>query len=114
MEAIFPDVGMVWPQAYSIDIDTHSVEIVKGGDNQDRQEVFLSHLPDPSNVVDKEGNIFLRKELVTNITTQNFGFGYTIAYGTSPHGVTPFSDPSLDPTTMSQLGIAQQAEEGQP
>ena len=67
---------------------------------------------DPSNVGDKEVNIFLRKKLVTNITIRNFGFVYTTAYWTSHHGVTPFADPSLDPTTMAQLGIAQQAEDG--
>ena len=76
------------------------------------KEAVLAHILDPSNVGDKEVNIFLRKQLVTNITTQNFGFGYTIAYGTSHHGVTPFADPSLDPTTMAQLGIVQQAEYG--
>ena len=61
---------------------------------------------------DEEVNIFLRKKLVTNITTQNFGFGYTTAYGTSHHGVTPFADPSLYPTTMAQIGISQQSEDG--
>ena len=62
-------------------------------------------------MVDKEGNIFLSKKIVTNITTQNFRFGYTPACGTSHHGFTPFADPSLDPTTISQIVIAQQAED---
>ena len=44
--------------------------------------------------------------------TQNFGFRYTIAYETSHHGVTQFSDPRFDPTTMAQLVISQQAEDG--
>ena len=38
---------------------------------------------------DEEVKIFLSKQLITNIKTQNFGFGYTTAYGTSHHGVTP-------------------------
>ena len=49
------------------------------------KEAVLAHLLDPSNVGDEEVNIFLSKKLVTNITIQNFGFGYTKAYGTSPH-----------------------------
>ena len=75
------------------------------------KKAVIAHLLDPINVGDEEVNIFLSKNLVTEITTQNFGFRYTIAYGTSHHGVTPFADPSLDPTTMAQLGIAQQAED---
>ena len=72
----------------------------------------LTHLLDPSNVGGEEVNIFLRKQLVTDIMTQNFGFGYTIAYGTTHHGVTPFAVPSLDPTTMAQIDTAQQEEDG--
>ena len=59
------------------------------------KKAVLAHLLDPSNVGDKEVNIFLSKQLATNITTQNFGFVYTTAYGTSHHGVTPYSDPSF-------------------
>ena len=40
----------------------------------------LTLILDPSNVEDGEVNIFLRKQLVTDITTQNFGFGYQIHY----------------------------------
>ena len=54
----------------------------------------------------------MRKKLVTDITTQNFVFKYTTAYGKSYHGVTPFTVPSLDPTTMAQIDIVQQSEEG--
>ena len=46
---------------------------------------FFAHLLNPSNVVDEEVNIFLRKQLVTDVTTQNFGFRYTTAYGASHH-----------------------------
>ena len=60
----------------------------------------------------EEVNILLSKKIVTNITIQNFGFGYTIAYGASHHGVTPFAVPSLDPSTMDQLDIAQKVEDG--
>ena len=76
------------------------------------KNAVLAPLFDPSNVGEKEVNIFLSQKLATNITTQNFGLGYITAYGTLPHGVTPFSDPRLDPTTMAQLGIAQQEEDG--
>ena len=75
------------------------------------KKAVLAPILDLSNVGDKEVNIFLSKQLVTNITTQNFGLGYTPAYGTSHHGITPFSYLSLDPTTMAHLGIAQQAED---
>ena len=77
------------------------------------KKYIITHLLDTSNVGDKEVKNFLSKQLVTNIMTQNFGLGYTTAYGTSHHGVTPFPDPSLDPTTMAQIGIAQQAEDGE-
>ena len=75
------------------------------------KKAVIAPLLDPSNVGDEEVNIFLSKQLVTNITIQNFGFGYTTAYGTSHHGVMPFTDPSLDPTTMAHIVIAQQAED---
>ena len=44
--------------------------------------------------------------------TQNFGFRYTTAYGTSHHVVTPFAVPSLDSPAMAHINIAQQAEDG--
>ena len=75
------------------------------------KKAVIAPLLDPSNVGDEEVNIFLSKQLVTKITTQNFGLGYTTAYGTSHHGVMPFAEPSLDPTTMAQLGITQQSED---
>ena len=71
---------------------------------------FLTNLLNPSNTVDYEVDMFLSKHLVTYTTTQKFGFGYTISYGTSHHGVTSFLFPSLYPTTMAQLDITQQAE----
>ena len=55
------------------------------------KKAFLAPIIDPSNVGDKEVNIFLRKKLVTNITIRNFGFVYTTAYWTSHHEVTPFA-----------------------
>ena len=61
---------------------------------------------------DGESNIFLSKRLVTDITTHNFGFGYTTAYGTAHHGVTPFAVPSLDPATVAQLDIDQKSQDG--
>ena len=76
------------------------------------KNAVLAPLFDPSNVGEKEVNIFLSQKLATNITTQNFGLGYITAYGTLPHGVTPFSDPSFDSTTMAHLGIVQQSEDG--
>ena len=76
------------------------------------KKAVLSPLLDPSNLGDEEVNIFLSKQLVTNITTHNFGLGYTTAYGTLYQGVIPFAYLSLDPTTMSQIGIAQQSEDG--
>ena len=72
---------------------------------------LLAHLLDPSNVVDYEFNIFLSKEFVTDITTQNFGFGYTTAYVTQHHGYTPFAVPSFYPSIMVQLDIDQQAQD---
>ena len=71
----------------------------------------ITHLLDPSNVGDDEVNIFLRKQLVTDITTKNFGFGYTTAYNTAHHGVTPFADTRLDPAAMEQLDIYQQSQD---
>ena len=61
---------------------------------------------------DEYFNILLIKQLVTNITTQNFGFVYNTVYGDSHHGVTSFAVPSLYPTIIAQLDIAQQAEDG--
>ena len=58
----------------------------------------------------EEVKIFLRKKIVIDITTQNFRFRYTKAYGISHHGVTSFSVLSLYPTTISHPYIAQQAE----
>ena len=75
------------------------------------KKAILAHLLDPPNMGDKEANIFLRKHLVTDITTQNFGFGYTTVYGTPHHGVTPFAVPRLDLTTMAQIKITQQEED---
>ena len=49
------------------------------------KKAVLAPILDPSNMGDEEVNIFLSKKLVTDITIQNFGFGYTIAYGTSHH-----------------------------
>ena len=49
------------------------------------KKAVLAPILDPSNVGDEEVNIFLSKQLVTNITTQNFGLGYTTASGTSHH-----------------------------
>ena len=69
----------------------------------------LTCLLDPSNMIDDEVVIFLIKQLVTYITTQNFYFGYTTAYGIAHYGITPFSVPSLDPATMAQLYIYQPA-----
>ena len=71
------------------------------------KKAVLAPLLEPSSVGDEEVNIFLIKKLVTNITIQNFGFGYTTAYETSHHGVTPFAYLSLDPTTIAQLVITQ-------
>ena len=76
------------------------------------KKAVLTHLLDPSNVGDNEVNIFLIKQLVTYITTQKLGFVYTTVYGTAHHGVTPFAFPSLDPTTVAQLHIDQQAQYG--
>ena len=84
---------------------------LKAETNKTGKKAVIAPLLDPSNVGDEEVNIFLSKQLVTNITTQNFRFGYTPACGTSHHGVTPFPDPSVDPTTMAQIGIAQQEED---
>ena len=69
---------------------------------------FLNHLLEPSNVGYEEVNIFLRKNMVPNITTQNFGFGYTTAYEISHHGVMPFTVLSVDLTTMVHIDISQQ------
>ena len=82
------------------------MEAIKIGNNS-----VLSHLLDHSNTLCEEVNIFLSKHLVTIITTQSFGFGYTTAYGTSHHWVTPFAFPILYPTTMDQLDITQQVED---
>ena len=71
----------------------------------------LTYLLDTSNMGYEEVNIFLSKQIVTNITTQNFGLIFTTAYGTPHHGVTSFTVPSLDRTTMAQLNITQQKEE---
>ena len=76
------------------------------------KKAVVDHILYPSNVRDEEVDIFLRKNLVTNIMAQNCGFGFTIAYGKSNHGVTPFAVLILDPTTMDQLDISQQAEYG--
>ena len=73
---------------------------------------LLAHLFDTSNVGYEEVKIFLIKQMITNITTQKFGLGYTTVYGTSHHGVMPFLVPSLDLTTMDQLDISQQTEYG--
>ena len=70
----------------------------------------LTHLLDTSNMGYEEVNILLSKHIVTNIKTQNFVLRYTTAYGTPHHGVTTFTVPSLDPTTMAQLNTAQQTE----
>ena len=51
------------------------------------KKAVIAPLLDPINVGDEEVNIFLSKQLGTNITTQNFGFRYTTAYGTSHHVV---------------------------
>ena len=76
------------------------------------KKAVLIHLIDPSNLGDDKINIFLNSQLFADTTNKNFGFRYTTAYGTSHHGVTPFSVPSLDPTTMAQLDISKQAEDG--
>ena len=76
------------------------------------KKAVLTHILDPSNMVDEEVYIFLRKHLVPDITTQNFGFRYTTACDTSHHRVAPFTVLSLDSTTMSQIDITQQAEDG--
>ena len=72
----------------------------------------ITHLLDPSNVGDDEVNIFLSKQLLIDIRTQNFGFGYTTVYGTAHNGVIPFAATRLDPATMAQLDIYQQSQDG--
>ena len=53
----------------------------------------------------------MRKQLVTNIMTQNFRFGYTTDNGNSQHRVIPFEVSCLYPTTMAHIEITQQAED---
>ena len=74
------------------------------------KKAVLTHILDPSNMVDEEVYIFLRKHLVPDITTQNFGFRYTTACDMSHHRVAPFTVLSLYPTTIAHIDITQQAE----
>ena len=84
---------------------------LKVGTTKTGNKAVIKNLLDTSNLGYGEVNIFLGKQLVTNITTHNFGLVYTTAYGTSHHGVTPFTVLILDLTTMAQIDISRQAEE---
>ena len=69
---------------------------LREGTTKTGKKDFLTHLLDPSNVGYEEVNIFLSKQMVADITTQNFGFGYTTSYGASHHRVRPSIVMSLD------------------
>ena len=66
---------------------------------------------DPSNAGDDEVNIFLRKQLVLDITTHKFGFGYTTVYGTAHNVVKTSTVPILEPEMMAQLDIDKHAQD---